>query len=67
MLPDGLGITLVGNCAMQPDAAICGFVILHPQAGYPEIRHISAEQYRSYSRARGFSPDEARTFLSHLL
>ena len=67
MLPDGLGITLVGNCAMQPDAAICGFVILHPKAGYPEIRHISAGQYRSYSRARGFSPDEARTFLSHLL
>jgi len=67
LLPEGIGITLTESCAMQPDAAICGFIVLHPEAGYPEIRHISPEQYERYTAARGFSPVEARTFLSHLL
>ncbi len=67
MLPDGLDITLTESCAMIPDAAICGFIVLHPEAGYPEIRHIGREQYERYKSARGFSPDEARAFLSHLL
>ena len=67
MLPQGLDITLTESCAMIPDASICGFVVLHPEAGYPEIRHIGQEQYELYTSARGFSPDEARAFLSHLL
>ena len=67
MLPEGLDITLTESCAMIPDAAICGFVVLHPEAGYPEIRHIGERQYELYKSARGFSPDEARAFLSHLL
>ena len=67
MLPEGLDITLTESCAMIPDASICGFVVLHPEAGYPEIRHIGPEQYELYTSARGFSPDEARAFLSHLL
>ena len=67
MLPEGLDISLTESCAMIPDAAICGFVVLHPEAGYPEIRHIGEQQYELYKSARGFSPDEARAFLSHLL
>ena len=67
LLPEGLGITLTESCAMIPDAAICGFIVLHPDAGYPEIRHIGLKQYELYASARGFSPDEARAFLSHLL
>ena len=67
MLPEGLDIKLTESCAMIPDASICGFVVLHPEAGYPEIRHIGKDQYELYTAARGFSPDEARTFLSHLL
>jgi 5-methyltetrahydrofolate--homocysteine methyltransferase len=67
MLPAGLEITLTESCAMIPDAAICGFVVLHPEAGYPEIRHISPEQYDHYATDRGFSPDQAQAFLSHLL
>ena len=67
LLPEGLDITLTESCAMIPDAAICGFVVFHPEAGYPEIRHIGREQYELYKSARGFSPDEARAFLSHLL
>ena len=67
LLPEGLDITLTESCAMIPDAAICGFIVLHPEAGYPEIRHIGQKQYELYTAARGFSPDEARAFLSHLL
>ena len=67
LLPEGLKITLTESCAMRPDAAICGFIVLHPAAGYPEIRHISPKQYELYTDARGFSPEEARAFLSHLL
>ena len=67
LLPKGLDISLTESCAMIPDAAICGFVILHPEAGYPEIRHIGGRQYELYASARGFSPAEARAFLSHLL
>ena len=67
LLPEGLGITLTESCAMIPDAAICGFVVLHPEAGYPEIRHIGPRQYELYASARGFSPEEARAFLSHLV
>ena len=67
LLPEGLDITLTESCAMRPDAAICGFVVLHPEAGYPEIRHIGPKQYELYTNARGFSPEEARAFLSHLL
>jgi len=67
LLPEGLDIILTESCAMRPDAAICGFVVLHPEAGYPEIRHIGPKQYELYTNARGFSPEEARAFLSHLL
>ena len=66
-LPEGLDISLTESCAMIPDASICGFILLHPEAGYPEIRHIGPEQYERYTAARGFSPDEAKAFLSHLL
>ena len=67
LLPEGLKITLTESCAMRPDATICGFIVLHPEAGYPEIRHIGSKQYELYTVARGFSPEEARAFLSHLL
>ncbi len=67
LLPQGLGITLTESCAMQPDASICGFVVFHPEAGYPPIRHISEQQYHQYAQARGFTEQQARAFLSHLL
>jgi len=67
MLSPELGIQLTGNCAMVPEASICGFVVMHPEAGYPEIRHIGREQFDTYARARGFSPAEAQTYLNHLL
>ena len=62
-----LGISLTDSFAMTPDASICGFVVMHPLAGYPPIREISQEQFDNYKLARGFSEDEARRFTGHLL
>ena len=67
MLPEGIGIGLTESCSMIPEASICGFVVMHPEAGYPEIRHIGPEQFDNYARERGFTPDEAKTYLNHLL
>ena len=66
LLPHNPGIVLTETCSMRPDAAICGFILVHPGARYPEIRHIGPDQYNRYSKARGFSEEEARLFLSHL-
>jgi hypothetical protein len=52
---------------MIPEASICGFVVMHPQAWYPGIRNIGPEQYETYRNARGLSPEDARKFLGHLL
>jgi 5-methyltetrahydrofolate--homocysteine methyltransferase len=68
LLPDGdqLDIRLTESCAMIPDASICGLVFAHPSASYPEIRRLPAEALDAYAAARGFSPEDARLFLSHL-
>ena len=62
-----LGISLTESCAMIPDASVCGFMTFHPRAGYPEIFRISRGQFEDYCRRRGFSPEEGKRFLGHLL
>ena len=63
----GLGIKLTETCAMTPLASICGFIFLHPEAKYPEIRRISEEQFNDYAQRRGMDEQTARQFLGHLL
>ena len=62
-----LGIKMTESYAMTPDASICGLIFMHPQAGYPEIRTISKEQYESYISRRGMDQETARRFLGHLV
>ena len=62
-----LGIRFTDSFAMIPEASICGFVILHPQAWYPGIHGIGPEQYETYRNARGLSEEDARKFLGHLM
>lgn len=62
-----LGIRLTESYAMIPEASICGLVFAHPEACYPEIHHLSEENIRSYAKVRGFSPEETRRFLGHLM
>jgi 5-methyltetrahydrofolate--homocysteine methyltransferase len=64
---EALDIRLTESCAMIPDASICGFVFAHPQATYPEIRHLSPAAVDAYAALRGFSPEEKRRFLGTLL
>ena len=63
----GTGITLTDSCAMIPEASICGLVIAHRDAAYHDIRHVSPSVLASYADKRGFSEDERKLFLSHLL
>ena len=67
MAGEGLGIRLTESCAMIPEACICGFIFMHPEACYPEIRSLSREQYDGYAAKRGMSEDEARRFLGYML
>ena len=69
LLPGGeaLDIRLTESCAMIPDASICGLVFAHPQAAYPEIRHLSPAAADKYAALRGFSPEEKQRFLGTLL
>ena len=62
-----LGIRMTESYAMTPDASICGLIFMHPEAGYPEVRAISEDQYEDYRIRRGMSPETARRFLGHLL
>ena len=62
-----LQISFTESFAMIPDASICGFICFHPEAGYPEIRKISKEQYHNYKEKRGMSDKQAEQFLGILL
>ena len=62
-----LGIRFTDSFAMLPEASICGFVVMHPQAWYPGIRSIGPQQYETYRNARGMSPADAQKFLGYLL
>ena len=69
MLPAGdkLGIKLTDSFAMTPESSICGMILIHPEAKYPDIRKISQRQYEDYSRRRGMDEETARRFIGHLL
>ena len=64
---EGLSIKLTESYAMTPEASICGFIFMHPEASYPDIRSISKERYEEYAQMRGMSEHDARRFLGHLL
>ena len=63
----GTGITLTDSCAMIPEASICGLVIAHKDASYCNIRKVDEASLMDYSARRGFSDEERKLFLNHLL
>ena len=65
-LPD-IGISLTESCSMMPEASICGFVIAHRNAAYRDIRNVSREQAAAYSAKRGFTYEEEKLFIGHLV
>jgi 5-methyltetrahydrofolate--homocysteine methyltransferase len=64
---DGMGISLTESYAMTPESSICGFIFIHPEASYPDIRKISKEMYDEYASRRSMDEERARRFLGHLL
>ena len=62
-----LGIKLTESYAMIPEASICGFIFMHPQAKYPEIRKISKTEVDTYAMHRGMDTQTTERFLSHLI
>ncbi|MBQ6045818.1 MAG: methionine synthase [Bacteroidales bacterium] len=65
-LPD-IGIILTDSCAMIPEASICGLVIAHTDASYCNIRKVDTQSLADYAVRRGFSEEERKLFLNHLL
>lgn len=61
---DKIGIRLTENCAMRPNASICGLHISHPQAFYFMVGEISEEQKENYARERGMNTDELSKWLA---
>lgn len=59
-----IGITLTENCAMRPNASICGLHIAHPQAFYFIVGAIADDQKRAYAKKRGMSLEELGKWLS---
>ena len=62
-----LEIRLTETCSMIPEASICGLIFMHPEAKYPEIRHISQTQHDDYATRRGMDEMSARQYLGHLI
>ena len=64
---DGLAIEFTESYAMIPDASICGFIFIHPEASYPEIRHLDKDSLDDYARRRGLDEEQCHRFLGYLL
>ena len=64
---DGLAIEFTESYAMIPDASICGFIFIHPEASYPEIRHLDKTSLDDYARRRGLDEEQCHRFLGYLL
>ena len=62
-----IDIQLTESYAMAPEASICGLIMMHTDAIYPDIRKIGLSQYEEYRNRRGMSEEDARVFLGHLL
>ena len=69
LIPDseGLAIEFTESYAMIPDASICGFIFIHPEASYPEIRHLDKTSLDDYARRRGLDKEQCHRFLGYLL
>jgi len=61
---DAIGLELTDACAMWPAAAVSGFYLAHPDAGYFGLGQIERDQVEDYARRKGMSIDEVERWLS---
>ncbi len=60
-----IGIQLTENCAMRPNASICGLHIAHPQSFYFMVGEIAEDQKRSYAAQRDTTVEELNKWLAN--
>ncbi len=58
------GIRLTESFAMYPTAAVSGWYIAHPQAGYFAVGKIDRDQVEDYARRKGLPVEEAERWLA---
>ncbi len=61
-----IGIRLTESCAMIPEASVCGLVIAHPDAFFPDIHFLTEKARGEYLSRRPLSSEEAELFLGAL-
>ncbi len=61
------GIVLTESFMMMPAASVCGWYFAHPDARYFTVGKIGEDQVADYSRRKGISPDQARSYLAPLI
>ena len=58
------GITLTESCAMSPGAAVSGYYFSHPDCRYFGVAEIGRDQVEDYAERKGWTLEEAETWLS---
>jgi 5-methyltetrahydrofolate--homocysteine methyltransferase len=58
------GMTLTESFAMLPAAAVSGFYLAHPDAGYFAVGKIGRDQVEDYARRKGMMLHEAEQWLA---
>lgn len=66
LLPQELGIELTETCAMIPEHSTCGFLILHPDAEYRDIRRVDRDSLDKYAASRSYDEHLKELFLGFL-
>lgn len=59
-----IGMSLTESRAMQPASSVSGLYFAHPQARYFGLGRIGSDQLADYAARKGWSLDEARTWLA---
>jgi 5-methyltetrahydrofolate--homocysteine methyltransferase len=62
--PKNAEMTLTESYAMLPTAAVSGFYLSHPDAGYFAVGKIGSDQLEDYARRKGMSVAEAQKWLA---
>jgi 5-methyltetrahydrofolate--homocysteine methyltransferase len=58
---------LTESYAMLPAAAVAGFYLSHPDAGYFAVGKVGRDQVEDYARRKGMRPEEAERWLAPYL
>jgi 5-methyltetrahydrofolate--homocysteine methyltransferase len=61
---EAVGMRLTESCAMQPASSVSGMYFAHPDAQYFGLGRIGPDQLIDYAQRKGWSLEEAKTWLA---